>query len=147
MFYSHDEGSLSCRGLQNKVRQNKDRVLYVLDFFYLNVSEWPRWKMRMTWDEVVYSLFRSLFVFVEWWQCQISFWFPFSWSWPSSDDEPSLKAGYDLHYNDNITHEYPGEDMDMVDKDMIWLHHNDNIIHEYHGEDMDMVDMDITIKT
>ena len=38
-------------------------------------------------------------------------------------------------------------DMDMVDKDMIWLHHNDNIIHEYHGEDMDMVDMDITIKT
>ena len=77
----------------------------------------------------------------------ISFWFPFSWSWPSSDDEPSLKAGYDLHYNDNITHEYPGEDMDMVDKDMIWLHHNDNIIHEYHGEDMDMVDMDITIKT
>ena len=101
----------------------------------------------MTWDEVVGSLFRSVFVFVEWWQCQISFWFPFSWSWPSSDGEPSLKAGYDLHYNDNITHEYPGEDMDMVDKDMIWLHHNDNITHEYHGEDMDMVDMDITIKT
>ena len=20
-----------------------------------------------------------------------------------------MKAGYDLHYNDNITHEYPGE--------------------------------------
>jgi len=24
------------------------------------------------------------------------------------DDDASVKAGYDLHYNDNITHEYPG---------------------------------------